>query len=148
MNKIKQKLLKIGSLVKIRNRELLLSRNDLYKIQSKKKTMIECLNKSQQTYMQSVDSLNHLRSVQANDSETLPIEASLEYVRNKWATELSEVRKLERQERVQMAIVQEKEAKLKAVEKIGDKYSEELVKERNRQEQVSLDEFVAAKYKN
>jgi flagellar export protein FliJ len=146
MSKAQQKIKKLSSVIKIRERELNYSKNELIQTQRDKHEMMGSLNKSQQSYMHSVDSLNKLRTMQASSAETLAIESSIEFVRNKWANQLSEVRRLERQERLQMALVQDLEAKLKAVEKISDKYEDELKVERAKLEQANLDEFVIARY--
>lgn len=146
MKNFNHKIKKLNSVIKVRERELNLTRGELVKIQQQKIYMMGELNKSQQKYMNSVDTLNKLRMMQASEAETLAIESSIEYVRNNWATQLTEVRKLERQEKTQAIIVQELESKLRAVESINEKYEHEFKKERAKKEQDALDEFVIGRY--
>lgn len=146
MNKAQNKISKLSSVIKVRTRELNYGRGELATTRREKSDVLNELNKSQQSYMKSVDDLNKLRLMQASEAETLAIESSIEFVRNKWAAQLSEVRRLERQERIQLLMVQDLEAKLKAVEVISDKYKHELKVERARDEQNQLDEFVISRY--
>ena len=86
-------------------------------------------------------------STSSKFSDIFSLESSIEYVRNKWAEELTEVRRLERQERIQLVMVQDLEAKVKAVEIINNKYQDEIRLERAKQEQDALDEFVISRYR-
>ena len=147
MSKASQRTKKLSAVIKVRERELNFGRDELADTRRQKQSMLAQLNKSQQTYINSVDSLNNLRMEQASTSETFAIESSIEFIRNKWATELTEVRRLERQERIQLVMVQDLEAKVKAVEIINDKYKHEIKVERARQEQEALDEFVISRYR-
>jgi hypothetical protein len=147
MSKASQRTKKLSAVIKVRERELNFGRDELADTRRQKQSMLAQLNKSQQTYINSVDSLNNLRMDQASTSETFAIESSIEFIRNKWAIELTEVRRLERQERIQLVMVQDLEAKVKAVEIINDKYKHEIKVERARQEQEALDEFVISRYR-
>ena len=147
MSKASQRTKKLSAVIKVRERELSFGRDELADTRRQKQSMLTQLNKSQQTYINSVDSLNNLRMGQASTSETFAVESSIEFVRNKWAAELTEVRRLERQERIQLVMVQDLEAKVKAVEIINDKYKHEIKVERARQEQDALDEFVISRYR-
>lgn len=147
MSKASQRSKKLTAVIKVRERELNFGKEELANTRRQKNEMLEKLNKSQQSYMNSVDSLNNLRMNQAPGSQTLALESSIEYVRNKWAEELTEVRRLERQERIQLVMVQDLEAKVKAVEIINNKYQDEIRLERARQEQDALDEFVISRYR-
>ena len=126
MSKASQRSKKLTAVIKVRERELNFGKEELANTRKQKNEMLEKLNKSQQSYMNSVDSLNNLRMNQAPGSQTLALESSIEYVRNKWAEELTEVRRLERQERIQLVMVQDLEAKVKAVEIINNKYQDEI----------------------
>ena len=147
MSKASQRSKKLTAVIKVRERELNFGKEELANTRKQKNEMLEKLNKSQQSYMNSVDSLNNLRMNQAPGSQTLALESSIEYVRNKWAEELTEVRRLERQERIQLVMVQDLEAKVKAVEIINNKYQDEIRLERAKQEQDTLDEFVISRYR-
>ena len=147
MSKASQRSKKLTAVIKVRERELNFGKEELANTRRQKNEMLDKLNKSQQSYMNSVDSLNNLRMNQAHESQTLAIESSIEYVRNKWAEELTEVRRLERQERIQLVMVQDLEAKVKAVEIINNKYQDEIRLERAKQEQDALDEFVISRYR-
>ena len=146
MSKANQKIKKLSSVIKVRERELNYSRNELAQTRRDKTKMLIDLSNSQKRYMKSVDDLNKLRMLQTSDAETLALESSIEYVRNKWADQLSDVRTLERQERIQLVMVQDLQAKLKAVEIINEKYLHEVELERARNEQTHLDEFVNNRY--
>lgn len=147
MSKASQRSKKLTAVIKVRERELNFGKEELAITREQKNQMLEKLNKSQQSYINSVDSLNNLRMNQAPGSQTLALESSIEYVRNKWAEELTEVRRLERQERIQLVMVQDLEAKVKAVEIINNKYQDEIRLERAKQEQDALDEFVISRYR-
>lgn len=146
MSQLKKRIDKLTPVVRVRERELLLSRNELEAIRKHKNQMLSLLADSQNTYMQSVDKLNKIRSLGVEGLQSVALESSIEFVRNKWAEQLSELRRAERQERHQLAIVQDHEVKLRSVEKITEKYELCFKKERARLEQEHLDEFVTSRF--
>ena len=146
MNNYLQKIEKIKTVVKVRERELNFSRTELVKTQKDKASMLNKLTNSQKSYMKAVDDLNKIRLCNNSDQQSLAIETSIDYVRNTWAEQLTEVRRLEKQERIQLVMIKDLEAKLKATEIIMNKYESEYKESISRKEQNHLDDFVNYRY--
>lgn len=146
MNNYLQKIEKIKTIVKVRERELSFSRTELIKTQKDKASMLNKLTNSQKSYMKAVDDLNKIRMCNNSDQQSLAIETSIDYVRNTWAEQLTEVRRLEKQERIQLVMIKDLEAKLKATEIIMNKYESEYKESISRKEQNHLDDFVNYRY--
>ena len=146
MDNYLQKIEKIKTVVKVRERELNFSRTELVKTQKDKASMLNKLTNSQKSYMKAVDDLNKIRMCNNSDQQSLAIETSIDYVRNTWAEQLTEVRRLEKQERIQLVMIKDLEAKLKATEIIMNKYESEYKESISRKEQNHLDDFVNHRY--
>ena len=146
MDNYLQKIEKIKTVVKVRERELNFSRTELVKTQKDKASMLNKLTNSQKSYMKAVDDLNKIRMCNNSDPQSLAIETSIDYVRNTWAEQLTEVRRLEKQERIQLVMIKDLEAKLKATEIIMNKYESEYKESISRKEQNHLDDFVNHRY--
>lgn len=130
---------KLDPVLKIRERELMVSKTDLGNTERELAQMESQLSHFQQTYMKSVDEINRLRSNGEDHGSLVAVESSIEFTRNKWAVCLHEIKKLERRKRLQQKIVLDLEFKVKAVTKLREKYEKGFQQKRAADEQGQID---------
>lgn len=146
MNRIEKKIDRMASLKYVRKIQLDKELAILNELQVKKKTAKDELYESQMMYIQGVDRLNKER--QSPERKMLDaLERSIDLAKSRWYQKLQILRAVEEDERRQNLAVQEAHRNLKMLEKLDDRYNDQLRKHNNRVEQKILDEFAVQRRK-
>lgn len=146
MSRYEKKIDKMASLQHLRKMQLDQEMVILQQIQAKRKTAKEELYESQMMYIHGVDRLNKER--QSPERKMLDaLERSIDLAKSRWYQKLQILRAVEEDERRQNLAVQDAHRNLKMLEKLGEKYGEQLRKHNNRVEQKMLDEFAIQRRK-
>ena len=141
----RKKLKQMKSIVKVRQVQLNTEVQTLSSIRHLKLEALKELKHNEKLYIEGVDKLNIERQSQ-NRSQLGPLESSLDFVKAKWERCMREVRRIEDRERAQIAQVLNAELNLKSVEKLSDKYEQEVIQLAQQQEQKAIDEIALRKF--
>ena len=111
----------------------------LIKIRNLKADILNDLNMAQRKYIDGVDKLNVVR--QSSERENLNIlESGLDYIKANWYSTLKKFREAEKREQAQLAVLLLAQKNLKSMEKLQERYQEEMQEWQLKTEQKMLDE--------
>lgn len=140
MRELREKIQKVKPLKRARKAQLDQQSLELSKIRKMKADLLDELETTQRAYIEGVDELNRQR--QGSFTGGIEVyERGLDYVKDKWYQAMAEVRKVEREEQLQLSEVITAQKNLKAVEALEEKYSDDLRFAERQVEQNQMDEI-------
>lgn len=140
MRELIEKIQKVKPLKRARKAQLDQQSTELSKIRKMKADLLDDLETTQRAYIEGVDELNRQR--QSSFTGGIEVyERGLDYVKDKWYGAMAEVRKVEREEQLQLAQVISAQKNLKAVAALEEKYSDDLRFAERQSEQNQMDEI-------
>lgn len=145
MKSPKDKLKRIGPLIKSRKRELESETSLLNNLKALKIKKIEELRENQRKYMSGVDQLNQDRS-KGKIHSTTALGQSLDFVKEKWQQNLKQVHEIEKEEKMQLSKVLDAQRDLKSMEALEERYiglikQEEAVRQQKEQDELATRNF-------
>jgi flagellar export protein FliJ len=140
MERLNKKIKRVKPLIRFREKRLLTETEALNKIRQVKLETIAKLKENQRLYLEGLKTLNHERQ-SGQSGRLLTLESSLDVVKNRWFESLKELRKVEEQEKIQIVQVMIAQKDVKTLEKLEDRYKEQLSTEIKKIEQKEIDEI-------
>jgi flagellar export protein FliJ len=145
VDEFSKKLKRVKPLIRAREAQLNSEAIILANVRNEKKLAMQELRKFQTLYMSGVEELNRERqSPQRDKLNTL--EQSVDYAKAQWYQCLKTLREVEQKERAQIAQLFIAERNLKSVEKLEDRYGEQVQLHEKSVEQKQLDDVATRKF--
>lgn len=114
-------------------------------IRRRKLETVAAMRSKQQEYMDGVNRLNEERGT-SNRLMLEALEGGLDSVKNQWMALYQEVIQIEKEEKMQLAVMSQAHRELEAIKTLQTKYKVEHAKEMDRREQKALDEHSLRKF--
>lgn len=145
MDRINKKIKRVKPLIRVREAHLASEAEVLGAIRHRKQAAMAALKENQRLYLEGLQTLNKER--QTGSSGRLPtLESSLDFVKSRWFEALKELRRFEEQEKLQIVQVMIAQKDVKSLEKLEDRYRDQLATHVKRAEQRSLDEIATRRH--
>lgn len=145
MQQLFQKIKRVEPIIKIKKQKVDEEVARLAEIRKEKVSVVASMKDSQKRYMQGYQDLNDARS-SVDRMNLATLETGLDLVKMQWQRLRLEVEKIEMREKAQISHVLTAERDLRAVEKLKERYDEEIRMSTRRQEQKMLDEHALHRY--
>lgn len=140
-----RKVKKVQPLVRFKKKRVDEESMILQAIRREKIQIVATMKENQKRYMQGIENLNKIRqSKERANLETM--EQALDFVKAEWFKLYRKVQEIEGKERQQVAQVLTAERELKSIEKLQEKYEQEMHQSLKKQEQKSLDELALRRF--
>ncbi len=140
-----KKIKKVQPLVRFKKKRVDEEVMVLQAIRHEKIQVVATMKENQKKYMQGIEDLNKLRaSRQRANLETM--EQSLDHVKAEWFKLYRRVQEIEGKEKTQLTHLLTAERELKSVERLREKYEQEVHHAMKHQEQKQLDELALRRY--
>ena len=142
MDEAKKKVKKFDPIVRARKAQLDQEQAILAALRQKRLDAVDELRSNQKIYMDGVNKLNRERK-SGNMKALLTLESTLDTIKATLYENIKEVRHRENEEKIQIDSVINAQTRLKAIEKLTDKYSELSHQHQQKKEQKTLDELAS-----
>ncbi len=145
MSDLERKANKLKPLIKIQSSKLEQEHKALSLITVLKQELSQKLADQQQVYMKSLDINNEARST-CQTGQLASYEIGVESAKHKWFKIYEKLVQAQKLEKEQMAKLAEEQKKLKALENLKNKITDDINMMKNRREQKSQDELASRRF--
>lgn len=140
-----RKLKRVAPLIKAKEARLDQEAAILAAIRREKMDAATRLRESQRIYMEGVERLNRERKSTEREM-LLPLEQSLDHVRERWHSDFRKVQEIEKREELQVAQLVLAQQNLKSFERLRDKYKRNFQEDLAKDERKQLDEIALRRF--
>ena len=145
MKEIKAKIKRIKPLIKIRKNKVDKASFELLQISTDKDRLQKELHNLQMQYLEYVQKLNKER--QSSDRKNLILlEQNVDYLKQKWIQTLYRLKNLEKREQEQMEILLQSKKDLNVIEKLQEKYQQQVAINIATEEQKTIDQIAIRRF--
>lgn len=145
MKELKAKIKRIKPLIKIRKNKVDKASFELLQIKIDKDRVQKELYNLQMQYLEYVQKLNEERQ-SADRANLILLEQNVDYLKQKWIQTLYRLKNLEKKEQQQMEILLQSKKDLNVIEKLQEKYQQQVAINIAAEEQKAIDQIAIRRF--